>query len=331
MEICNLLEVSLDFDASLRNEFKQDVKKGLNAKSKYLLSKYLYDDKGSFLFKEITQLDEYYLTRTELSIIHSIKKELPFLIKTNPLDIIELGVGDGHKSSEVVKAFIDNGHDISFYPIDISSKAFDLLENNISAFKHCHIKGILADYFKGIQYANMISKRNKLILLLGSNIGNFSNDNANIFLNEIRDNLNPGDYLLIGFDLKKDLKMLQRAYDDHQGVTKTFNLNLLKRINQELGANFNLDKFIHHALYNPSIGAMESYLLSLAPQKVKIEALNTTIDFDGYEPIHVEYSFKYTVNQIEKMADDTNFSLIRHFTDKNNYFVDSLWQVTTDR
>jgi L-histidine Nalpha-methyltransferase len=330
MKRINLLEKSHHTDSIVHKEFAQDVKKGLSGASKFLLSKYLYDDEGSRLFKQITKLDEYYLTRTEMNIIQSLINKLPPLIDSHELDIIELGVGDGHKSSQIVKSFLDYGHNITYYPIDISAKAFDLLQSNISMFEHCDIKAIIGEYIEGLNYTKEISNRRKLVLFLGSNIGNFTPTQAHDFLIDIKKHLNLGDYLLTGFDLKKDVDLMFKAYNDSQGVTRAFNLNLLERINRELGGEFDLTTFKHHSLYNPRLSAMESHLLSLKKQDIIINALNMKVSFDYYEPIHLEFSFKFNKKDIKHLCASTGFKLIHDFVDEQGYFIDSLWQLTNE-
>lgn len=328
MELVNLLEQLECSDSILHQEFAKEVEEGLSGDDKYLSSKYLYDDKGSRLFKQITELDEYYLTRTEMSIILSLKNRLPMFVDSYELDIIELGVGDGHKSSQIIKAFLDYGCDITFYPIDISSAAFVLLNENMSMLDPCPIKAVVADYQRGLHYCKTASSRKKLVLFLGSNIGNFTLRQAQDFLINIRQDLSPGDFILIGFDLKKDIDLLLRAYNDPQGVTKDFNLNILSRINRELGGEFDLTAFRHLALYNPNLSAMESHLLSLKQQHIGIKALDMEVAFDYYEPIHLEFSFKFNINDILKLSKMTGFNLVHNFMDEKGYFSDSLWQVT---
>lgn len=330
MEVINLIERmdESDSESLLKKEFARDVKAGLSGPVKSLSSKYLYDDAGSHLFRRITELDEYYLTRTELAIIQSLKNRLPDFVDSYELDIIELGVGDGHKSSELVKAFYDYGCNINFYPIDISTAAFDMLNENLAMFEHCQIKAIVADYQRGLQYCRSVSGRQKLVLFLGSNIGNFNPGQALEFLISIRKDLNPGDFLLIGFDLKKEIDLLLKAYDDDQGVTRDFNLNLLNRINRELGGEFDLSTFQHLAVYNPRLSAMESHLLSLKQQHIPVKSLDMEVSFDYYEPIHLEFSFKYNIVDINKISDKTGFKLVHNFVDEKGYFLDSLWQVT---
>lgn len=309
-------------------EFSRDIDSGLSSYPKKISSKYFYDDIGSQLFQQITKLDEYYVTKTELSILENIKNILPDLIGVEEIDIVELGVGDGHKTKLILESFCEKNIKVNFYPIDISPEAFHLLENNISENINLKIHAIAGEYIEGLNYVRENSKNRQIVLFLGSNIGNFSKAESIVMLKKIRDVLSAGDFLLIGFDLKKDTEILIHAYNDDAGVTAQFNLNLLLRINNQLGANFDLTKFKHFASYNPNIGAMESYLISLIDQDVNIRSLNKTFHFQAFEPIHLEYSFKYQEQDIHELSQHGGFNQITNFSDDKHYFIDSLWQVT---
>lgn len=328
MKLINLLDSNTRTDSSLTLDFANEIKSGLSSANKSVSSKFLYDDIGSELFKKITKLDEYYLTRTEFEIINSFQEQLPKQVDCRALDIIELGVGDGHKSLQIVNFFNQSDCDVNYYPIDISTKAFELLQNNNRSYQYCNVTGIVADYLQGIDYTKEHSQHTKLVLFLGSNIGNFPRDKAQQFLSTIAKHLNPGDFILIGFDLKKDVKRLQAAYDDPQGITKAFNLNLLARINRELGGSFDLNTFTHHAIYNPRLSAMESHLLSQKKQKVAITDLGLAVSFEYLEPLHLEFSFKFNLSDIHDLAANSGFTLVHDFIDKNHDFVDSLWKVS---
>lgn len=331
MELINLLEQPQCEESTLRQEFAKAVKVGLSAPNKWVSSKYLYDTEGSRLFQQITALEDYYLTNTEMAIIQSIKDELPALLGDGNIDIIELGVGDGHKSYHIIKSFVEHNHKMTYYPIDISADTFRALQKNFIGLDKLNLRGIVAEYSKGILHCTSTSSRKKFVLFLGSNIGNLTLQQARQFLTDLRKDLRPGDYLLIGFDLKKDIELLLKAYNDSQGITSQFNLNLLYRIQRELGGRFDENGFKHLAVYNPKLGAMESYLISLKQQRIDVSALNWAACFDAYEPIHLEYSFKYSQREIQRLADDTGFELIRNFTDEQERFADSLWQVPTSQ
>ena len=182
----------------------------------------------------------------------------------------------------------------------------------------------------GLKYLRDQSTNRQLVLFLGSNIGNFDKDQSLDFLRHLWSCMQDGDYLLSGFDLKKNVDTLTKAYNDSSGYTKAFNLNLLDRMNDKLGANFDRSKFEHHGFYNPVKGAMESCLLSTDEQSVYISKLNKEFHFKSYEPIHLEYSFKYTDHEIDFLAKETGFDVEKHFTDKDSRFIDSLWKVTKD-
>ncbi|KGJ96028.1 L-histidine N(alpha)-methyltransferase [Thalassotalea sp. ND16A] len=327
MEFFRLHKQNLADSGSYLDQLAIDVLTGLCAAPKHLPAKYFYDDVGSEIFQQITQHEDYYLTATEIEIITSIKDDLPGLIDEQEIDIIELGAGDGHKSQLIIESFLGIGCRVNFYPIDISEKAMVILHENIKPHKNLTVHGVIAEYFDGLRLVRTKSTNKQLLLFLGSNIGNFDRVQNQGFLRKLWMSLNVSDYILLGFDLKKDVSKLTSAYNDSDGLTAQFNLNLLQRINSELGGNFNLDKFQHFGVYNPVIGAMESYVLSTETQEVYISALQRTFSFAAYEPIHLEYSFKFAPGDIEFLCQQTGFEMVKHYTDSNHYFIDSLWKV----
>ena len=327
MIITNLIEekkLSQDF---YRSEFMKEIANGLNSMPKIISSKYFYDDIGSQLFVEITKLDEYYPTKAEEEILLSLKDILPDLVGRDEVDIIELGVGDGHKTKILIDSFIKSKIKINFYPIDISLEAMNLLEENLPKSNNLKVHGIVSEYLEGLRFARMNSCNRQIVLFLGGNIGNFDRHESLKILNSIRLTLNEDDFLLIGFDLKKNIDKMQNAYNDKRGITALFNLNLLERINSELHGNFIKENFRHQAFYNPTIGAMESYLISLIDQDVEINDLNQTFHFEEFEAIHMEYSFKFLEKDIIEICEQTGFTHISSFKDTRQYFIDSLWQV----
>ena len=315
---------------SENEQFALDVLTGLCEKEKRLPAKYFYDDTGSHIFQKISQHEDYYLTKTEFEILNSVKHKIPELIndKQKKIDILELGAGDGHKTQLLIDGFLASGYEVNFYPVDISEKAMSLLEKNIKPHQNLSIHAVVGDYFEGVKFVRKQSKNKLLVLFLGSNIGNFDRVQNQGFLRHLWMNLNALDYLLIGFDLKKDVTKLINAYNDSSGYTKDFNLNLLERINRELGANFDLEKFQHYGVYNPVLGAMESYVLSMEEQEVYISSLERVFGFSAFEAIHFEYSFKFLPADISYLASNNGFEHIMNFSDQEEYFVDSLWQVT---
>ncbi|PPR16115.1 MAG: Histidine N-alpha-methyltransferase [Alphaproteobacteria bacterium MarineAlpha9_Bin3] len=308
------------------NIFARDIDKGLSLKNKALSSKYFYDDKGSKIFQKITQHPDYYLTRKEIEILNKIKSKLPKLFKLDEIDIIELGPGDGSKSKIIIDGFIKYGCFVNYYPIDISLKALKLLNKNFKNNNNLNINGIVSEYFEGLKFVKKLSKNKQLILFLGSNIGNFEREQSIKFMKNIYNNIKNKSYILTGFDLKKDPKKLNKAYNDSSKFTEKFNLNLLSRINKQLKGDFNLNNFIHYGTYNPLLGAMESFLISTKRQTVYIELLNKKYSFECNEPIHLEYSFKFSLKDIEYVAYKTGFKIEYNFLSKDNGFINSLWE-----
>ena len=306
------------------NIFAVDVIEGLTRTPKRLSSKYFYDDIGSLLFQKISQHPDYYLTRTELSILQNNSSVLPELLQKPHVDIIELGAGDGHKTQHILDGFLDIDRDVHFYPVDISQKAITLLHETIQAHADLNITGIVNEYDAGLDAIESSSDYDKLLIFLGSTIGNYAPHDQNAFLRNLREHMQQGEYLLIGFDLVKDVEVLTRAYNDSAGLTRQFNLNLLNRINHELGADFDSSLFTHTGRYNTEISAMESFLTANCTHQVSL--LDREIVFDKGETIHMEYSYKFTEETIQSLCSETGFKLVKNLTDSKNYFIDSLWQ-----
>lgn len=325
MKLTNLIETGKT--SNHHDAFVSDVITGLGAEQKSISAKYFYDDMGSELFQKITQHPDYYPTKTEYAILQKISSILPEIINESEIDIIELGVGDGHKSRLIIDGFLNKQCRVNFYPIDISEKAMQLLGENLSIDENLKIHGVVADYFLGLNHLKQVSNNKKLVLFLGSNIGNFHKAETDDFLKKINRSLNANDYVLMGFDLKKDTHVLNKAYNDSDGLTAAFNLNLLSRINREIGANFNVSAFQHYGFYNPVLGAMESYLISLTDQEIKMNASDEVFHFKKYEAMHLEYSHKFSTTGITKLAKHNGFEIAQLFSDEKNYFIDALWQV----
>lgn len=327
MDIVRLVEQAQEDADSHREQFALDVLTGLCSAPKRIPTKYFYDDVGSELFQQITRHEDYYLTRVEYDILESAREKLPKLIDEREIDIIELGAGDGHKSQLIIDGFLQASRRVNFYPIDISEKAMTLLEANIPPQEHLNVCGVVSEYFEGLRYLRQRSDNRLLVLFLGSNIGNFDRIQNQTFLRKLWQSVNNDDYLLVGFDMKKDVHKLTAAYNDSSGLTTAFNLNLLNRINKELGGNFDTTKFQHFGVYNPVRGAMESYLLANESQSVYVEELQREFHFDPFEAIHLEYSFKFLKQDVEFLGQQTGFETVRHFSDAKKQFIDSLWKV----
>ncbi len=324
MKITNLIE---NVEINFIEDFANDILIGLSSKVKSIPSKYFYDQKGSQLFQKITSQNEYYLTRKEFEILEKESTNIAMALEEDEIDLIELGAGDGHKSILLINGLINKGKKVNYYPIDISKEALIQLDQNIKPSSQLKIHGVVGEYISALKHLKSISTNRKLVLFLGSNIGNFDRTQNQIFFKKLWKNMNDSDYLLTGFDLKKSPEIMNSAYNDSEGFTADFNINLLTRINKELGGEFKEELFEHYGSYNPILGAMESFLISKITQSVFIKSLNRTFFFEENEPIHLEYSFKFSSTDIQYLAKETGCSVIKDYKDKDNYFTDSLWQI----
>lgn len=313
---------------SLRRNFELDVLLGLSDKPKHLPSRYLYDDRGSELFSSICELPSYYPTACETEIFERHGQAIVDAVApTRALQLIDLGAGDGRKTDLLLERFAATPQ-LSFSAIDISTGALSgLLERTRRRFPQVVCRGVVGEYLDGLVWLGSQDERQKLVLFLGSNVGNFTRDQARSFLCRIWEALNHGDFLLVGFDLKKSPQVLVPAYDDPQGVTRAFNLNLLARINAELGADFDLQAFEHFGTYDAKLGAMVSHVLSRRTQTVHIDALDRAFVFEAWEPIHLEYSYKYSDADIAALAESAHFEQVAAFYDERHWFSDRLWRV----
>ncbi len=312
-----------------KNTFAEDIESGLSADPKHFSSKYFYDDEGSRLFQEIMKLPEYYLTRSEREIFSDHRQEISDAFETSesPFDLIELGAGDGSKTSMLIDYFLKQGTTFNYVPVDISGEALSLLTEQFHVeFPTLTIKPEMGDYFKTLETFAQRSEKKKIMLFLGSNIGNFSEAQALGFFKQLRQFMNARDYLFIGFDLHKNPKTILNAYDDSQGVTARFNLNLLKRINRELDADFDIEEFSHYASYHPLERAARSFLISRKEQVVTIGKLSKSFKFKKWEPIYMEVSQKYNLEMIEKLSAESGFSVVKNFFDENRFYTNSLWK-----
>lgn len=309
------------------DQFLKEVVADLSKNPKTLNSKYFYDEKGDKLFQEIMNCPEYYPTDCEMEIFRERTKDLAVTLKNgfNDFDLVELGAGDATKSSFLLKELVDMGADFTYMPIDISSTMIAHLEQALPAkILGLKVEGLNGEYFDMLEKANLISSRKKVVLMLGGNIGNETPENALKFCRKIRESLQEGDLVMIGFDLKKNPKTILAAYNDAAGFTRDFNLNLLKRINKELGGNFDAGSFEHYPTYDPATGSCKSYLISTRTQEVTIAG--HTFSFEENEYIDMEISQKYSLAQTQEMASATGFNTVKHFLDHKKWFVDTVWQ-----
>jgi dimethylhistidine N-methyltransferase len=313
---------------SMDNAFANDVAKGLSSSPKYLLSKYFYDERGDVLFQKIMGLSEYYLTDCEFEILHSNRNRFLNIFQNanSPFLLTELGAGDGLKTKVLLRHFYHEGIQFSYLPIDISENVLQNLSRDLKEdLPDLDVKIYPGDYFEALNQLNKNENGRKVLLFLGSTIGNFEYEEAIQFLRALNDKMNPKDQLVIGFDLKKDPRVILRAYNDKSGITAQFNLNLLRRINKELGGNFILDNFYHYPVYNPLTGEAQSFLVSKIAQEVWIEKLNQSFNFKMGETIFMEVSQKYDLEMIHDLAVQCGFMIKQNVYDSRHYFVNSIW------
>lgn len=307
-------------------DFAREVRDGLTASPKHLSSKYFYDERGDKLFQQIMHLEEYYLTRSEFEIFQNHKADLLDVCQRigESFDLIEFGAGDGYKTQVLLEHFVAQGADFRYCPIDISGHALELISNRLhEAVPGLQIDPLQGEYFKAVEALNESETgRPKVLLFLGSNIGNFYAEHAIRFFKHLADLCKPQDQFICGFDLKKDPRKIIRAYDDEAGVTRDFNLNLLNRINNELGGNFNVNAFQHFPTYNPQSGETLSYLVSREDQTVTIEALELTVHFKAWEAVYMELSQKYDPDMIDNLATHSGWKRTGMFRDAASNFAE---------
>lgn len=305
------------------SEFEKEVFEGLTAYPKHLSSKYFYDEIGDKLFQDIMAMPEYYLTDCEFNILDANKSEISALFQADnvPFSLFELGAGDGKKTKILLNHLVENKTVFDYRPIDISQNALDQLEASLKAeIPNLEVNPIQGTYFETLRDINQANGRKKIILFLGSNIGNLLHEQAVDFLNNLRDSINEGDLVFMGFDQKKHPQTILDAYNDQTGITAAFNKNILRRINRELDGNFDLDKFIHWEVYDPETGTAKSFLVATAPVSVTIERLGLEIRLNQWETIHTEISQKYDDAVVEWLADKSGLSIVSQFRDAQQHY-----------
>ena len=306
--------------------FAGDVLTGLSSNPKWLHAKYFYDEIGSKLFEEICDLPEYYLTRAEHSILENYADEISLRPRSDTV-LIELGSGSSLKTRLIIEAFLRRQGKLHYLPIDISkSMLVDSAKKLLKRYNKLKITALTADYITALKMLENKYRNRKLILFLGSSVGNFNEEEAETFFNQMRETVTAQDRLLLGMDLRKDKSILEAAYNDSQGVTAKFNLNILKRMNRELDANFDMDTFKHKAFFNEESSRIEMHLESLASQSVTIGKLERVFTFEKGETIHTENSYKYSLDHIKEMARQSNFNIQKSWYDDRKWFSLNLFQ-----
>jgi len=292
---------------------------GLGSFPKRLPSWLFYDEAGSSLFEQITELPEYYLTRTERAIFESYAGEILQAAGTS-LTLVELGAGTASKTSILIEELLQRQSRVLFYPIDVSPSALQEAVRQLGRqFPQLRVNPIVADYTGGIEALQRISGR-KLVLYIGSSIGNFEPDESVQMLRRIRRSMRAGDAMLLGTDMAKSPKIMLPAYDDAQGVTAAFNKNILARLNRELDADFDLDAFRHVALWSKRCSRMEMHLESVVRQRVFLPVLDMDMSFTAGERIHTENSYKYTTEMVETILRESGFTLEQSWQDRQKWF-----------
>lgn len=313
-------------DGGHRPTFADDVRQGLTAAPKILQPKYFYDELGSLLFGAICALPEYYLTRAEAEILHARAGEIAASLN-GPVRLVELGSGDARKTRLLIDALLARQGRLDYMPIDISRSALEhSSEELLSTYPNLRVTALVADYGEGLRAIREQDplRHGTLVLFLGSTVGNLGPEERAGLLRDVHGMLHPGDALLLGTDLKKPESVVVPAYDDPLGVTAAFNLNVLSRINRELGGGFDLREFRHLARWNDWEGRIEMHLESRRAQTVPIRALGLEVRFEEGETIHTESSYKFEPQQVEALAADTGFAVARVWHDSGRRFASNL-------
>ena len=310
----------------VKTSFADDVHAGLISRPKKLLPKYFYDDNGSRLFEKITGTPEYYPTRSEKEILIENVNELREYCSNTDI-IAELGSGNSEKTRIILKSFISSGSKISYMPIDVSDILINSSHDLLKLYPDLRVTGIISEYEPGLSLLSEFDETSKLVIFLGSSIGNFERHEANDLLQCVADALGENDYLLVGFDLEKNIDVLRKAYNDAQGYTEAFNINILERINRELDADFNIDEYKHKAFYNSLASRIEMHLVSKKDQQVFIKSLKTSYNFEKGESIHTENSHKFNDDSIQDLAESSGLNIVKTWKDKNNYFALTLFNL----
>jgi len=303
--------------------FEQEVYEGLTDFPKHLSSKYFYDKIGDKIFQDIMAMPEYYLTDAEFSIFEEYTAEITsfFAKRSEHFNLIELGAGDGKKTKVLLKHLNDNAINFTYQPIDISQNVLNELENAIKIeIPEVKVQTKQGTYFEALSELNSKNSSRKVILFLGSNIGNLLHDQAITFLKNVQELMQKDDLFFVGFDQKKNPQTILDAYNDSTGITEAFNKNILTRINSQLGGDFNLDDFLHWEVYDPETGTAKSYLVSKVKQTIFVEKLALQATFEPWETIHTEVSQKYDDRVVKWLAEKAGLQIETEFTDAKKLY-----------
>lgn len=302
-----------------KNSFAEDVCIGLTSERKFLLPKYFYDLAGSELFEKICTTEEYYPTRTEISILKNLSHDISKRNSEKNL-IVELGSGSSVKTDFILSSFCKERDYLHYVPIDVSDILIESSKLLVKKYKNLFVTGVISFYEEGLEFIVSRDNSPKLIFFLGSSIGNFTENEAIEFMKMLKDNMSNEDRLLIGFDMVKERKILIDAYNDSQGFTSLFNMNILERINNELDGRFDVSKFEHRGVFNEERSRMEMHLLAKENMEVEIKKVNLKINFEKGEKIHTENSYKFTYDMINKLAEKSGLNFSDCYTDEKKYY-----------
>jgi len=318
-------KTSLKFETA----FHRDVYQGLTDNPKHISSKYFYDERGDRLFQDIMAMPDYYLTRAELQIFDANKTDIcrHFMGEGQFFHQIELGAGDGKKTKILLRHLWEQQALFKYQPIDISHNALTHLKQSIhKELPEVQVETKAGTYFETLKELNNLQHDRKVLLFLGSNIGNLLHPQAVEFLVRLQGLMREDDLLFIGFDQKKNPRKILDAYNDPEGITEAFNKNVLLRMNKELGANFNPEAFLHWEVYDPESGTARSFLVSIKRQTVFIKNLDLTVSFNPWETIHTEISQKYDDTIIHWLAEKAGLEPVEHYTDTQASYKNFLFR-----
>jgi dimethylhistidine N-methyltransferase len=305
--------------------FARDVAGGLTAPQKWLPPKYFYDEHGSQLYEQICALPEYYPYRTEAAILRTFAAEI--YAEIGHLALVEFGAGSATKTRHLLSAYEWAGQPFRYCPVDISrTMLWDTANRLLHEYSHIEIRAMHADFTAQPEVIQAFQLQHKAVAFLGSSLGNLTPAESVQFLQRTAAMLGPEDALLLGLDLKKSPAILLPAYDDAQGVTAAFNLNILHRINRELAGQFQPQSFEHLALYNEAQGRIEMHLRSRLAQRVPIAAIERVVSIDRDETIHTENSYKYSLDEVRDLGDQADLMLRRSWFDQQRYCVVALFR-----
>lgn len=304
----------------------EDVIKGLTSNPKVLPPKYFYDHTGSLLFEKICQLPEYYPTRTETEILTNFASEIASV--TGICELVELGSGSSTKTRLLLSAYENLGKPWRYIPIDVSG---EMLENSSlkleTEYPTLSILGLVGTYEQALLHLPAKELPSRMIIFLGSSLGNFTQEKCDRLFYEVRDVLQEGDYFLLGIDLQKSVSILEAAYNDAQGVTAEFNLNMLSHLNSRFQGNFDLNKWHHKAIYNQALNQIEMYLYCRQKHQVSLQTLDLSIDFTDKDFILTEISRKFDLEEMKDFLQSHGLDTVQIWTDEKQWFGLILAQV----